>query len=104
MILSSSLTGDNQGTAQAAIALRAEAEHAPAIACAAPDGENVRRGVLKGKKRQITLTIMPDLLKKVDTMARRLGQSRAAVINMAVYRIVEHGLSIDGLDRRTTSD
>ena len=70
----------------------------------APDGENVRRGVIKGKKRQITLTIMPDLLEKVDTMARRLGQSRAAVINMAVYRIVEHGLSIDGLDRRTTAD
>ena len=70
----------------------------------APDGENVRRGVLKGKKRQITLTIMPDLLEKVDAMARRLGQSRAAVINMAVYRTVEHGLSIDGLDRRTTAD
>ena len=37
-------------------------------------------------------------------MARRLGQSRAAVINMAVYRVVEHGLSIDGLDKRTTAD
>ena len=33
-----------------------------------------------------------------------LGQSRAAVINMAVYRIVEHGLSIDGLDKRTTQN
>ena len=72
---------------------------------AAPDGEIVvRRGVLRGKKQQITLTIMPDLLKKVDAMARRLGQSRAAVINMAVYRVVEHGLSIDGLDKRTTAD
>ena len=70
----------------------------------APDGDNVRRGVLKGKKRQITLTIMPDLLEKVDTMARRLGQSRAAVINMAVYRVVEHGLSRDGVDKRTTAD
>ena len=65
---------------------------------AAPDGENVRRGVIKGNKRQITLTIMPELLAKVDAMARKLGQSRAAVINMAVYRIVEHGLTIDGLD------
>ena len=71
---------------------------------AAPDGENVRRGVLRGKKQQITLTIMPDLLEKVDAMARRLGQSRAAVINMAVYRVVEYGLSIDGLDKRTTND
>ena len=71
---------------------------------AAPDVEIVRRGVLRGKKQQITLTIMPDLLEKVDAMARRLGQSRAAVINMAVYRVVEHGLSIDGLDKRTTAD
>ena len=70
----------------------------------APDGEKDRGGVLKGKKRQITLTIMPELLDKVDAMARRLGQSRAAVINMAVYRIVEHGLSIDGLDRRTDAE
>ena len=80
------------------------ARTAAAFIADAPDGENVRRGVLKGKKRQITLTIMPELLEKVDAMARRLGQSRAAVINMAVYRIVEHGLSIDGLDRRTTTD
>ncbi len=70
----------------------------------APDSENARRGVLKGKKRQITLTIMPELLEKVDALARKLGQSRAAVINMAVYRIVEHGLSIDGLERRPTAD
>ena len=68
---------------------------------AAPDGENVRRGVVKGNKRQITLTIMPELLAKVDAMAHRLGQSRAAVINMAVYRMVEHGLTIDGLDRQS---
>jgi len=70
----------------------------------APDSENVRRGVLKGKKRQITLTIMPELLEKVDALARKLGQSRAAVINMAVYRIVEHGVSIEGLDGRPTAD
>ncbi len=68
----------------------------------APDG--ARRGVLKGKKRQITLTIMPELLEKVDAMARKLGQSRAAVINMAVYRLVEHGLVIDGLDSQSTSE
>ena len=70
----------------------------------APDSESTRRGVLKGKKRQITLTIMPELLEKVDALARKLGQSRAAVINMAVYRIVEHGVSIEGLDGRPTAD
>ena len=79
-------------------AARAQAE----FIASAPDGE--RRGVLKGRKRQITLTIMPELLEKVDAMARKLGQSRAAVINMAVYRLVEHGLVIDGLDRPSTSE
>jgi len=53
--------------------------------------------VRKGKKLQITLTIAPELLGRVDELAAKLGQSRAAVINMAVYRMVEHGVMIDGL-------
>ena len=54
-------------------------------------------GVKKGNKQQISLTIKPGLLAKVDELADKLGQSRAAVINMAIYRVVEHGLDIDGL-------
>ena len=50
-----------------------------------------------GNKRQISLTINPALLDKVDAMAAELGQTRAAVINMAIYRMVEHGLTIEGL-------
>jgi len=53
--------------------------------------------VRKGKKLQVTLTIAPELLGRVDELAAKLGQSRAAVINMAVYRMVEHGVMIDGL-------
>eukprot|EP01133_Synstelium_polycarpum_P003974 gene3974-4600_t len=53
--------------------------------------------VRKGKKLQVTLTITPELLGRVDELAAKLGQSRAAVINMAVYRMVEHGVTIDGL-------
>lgn len=53
--------------------------------------------VRKGKKLQVTLTITPTLLERVDELAAKLGQSRAAVINMAIYRIVEHGVTIDGL-------
>jgi len=34
----------------------------------------------------------PALLAKVDALAEKMGQSRAAVINMAVYRAVEAGL------------
>lgn len=47
------------------------------------------KGVKKGNKRQITLTISPELLRKVDEVAKRTGQARAAVINMAIFRALE---------------
>ena len=63
----------------------------------APDGVAKVAGVKKGNKRQISLTITPELLVKVDQLAAELGQSRAGLINMAIHRTVEHGLVIDGL-------
>lgn len=51
--------------------------------------------VRKGKKLQITLTIAQPLLERVDEMAQRLGQSRAAVINFAIFQGLESGLQID---------
>lgn len=53
------------------------------------------KGVRKGSKLQISLTISPALLARVDEMAAQLGQSRAAVINLAIYRMVEHGVTIE---------
>ncbi|MGW8342483.1 CopG family transcriptional regulator [Xanthomonas axonopodis pv. khayae] len=47
------------------------------------------KGIPKGHKRQITLTIAPELLRKVDDVAKRTGQARAAVINMAIFRALE---------------
>lgn len=47
------------------------------------------KGMKKGNKRQISLTIAPDLLRRVDEVAKRTGQARAAVINMAIYRAME---------------
>lgn len=47
------------------------------------------KGIPKGNKRQITLTIAPELLRKVDEVAKRTGQARAAVINMAIFRALE---------------
>ena len=73
------------------------ARSATQFIAAAPDGDGSPRGVRKGNKRQISLTITPELLAKVDAIAGRLGQSRAALINMAVYRLVEHGLTIEGV-------
>jgi len=63
----------------------------------APDSYIQPKGVKKGNKQQISLTITPSLLAKVDQLAAELGQSRASIINMAVYRAVEHGLIIDGI-------
>lgn len=52
-------------------------------------GAVYEKGVPKGNKRQITLTIAPELLRKVDEVAKRTGQARAAVINMAIFRALE---------------
>ncbi|MDE2268567.1 MAG: CopG family transcriptional regulator, partial [Betaproteobacteria bacterium] len=57
------------------------------------------KGVMLGHKRQITLTIAPELLARVDALAGQIGQSRAAVINLAIRQAVERGLTIEGLGR-----
>lgn len=73
---------------------------ADAFISGAPDSAAPKvRGVKKGNKQQISLTITPGLLAKVDELADKLGQSRAAVINMALYQAIERGLDIDGLQR-----
>lgn len=68
---------------------------APDSAASAPKA----RGVKKGNKQQISLTIAPALLLKLDELAEQLGQSRAAVISMAIHRAIEHGVEVDGLHR-----
>lgn len=75
---------------------------AGAFISGAPDSPQSTKtpGVKKGNRQQISLTITPNLLLKVDELAEQLGQSRAAVINMAIYRIVEQGLDIAGLNKR----
>jgi hypothetical protein len=56
----------------------------------APDAAAAgRKGVIRGRKEQITLTIAPDLLAKVDELASKMGQSRAALINRAIYELAE---------------
>jgi predicted transcriptional regulator len=49
-----------------------------------------------GNKRQVSLTIDPALLDRVDAMATQIGQSRAAVINLAILQALERGLEIGG--------
>lgn len=66
-----------------------------AFVSGAPDAAAAPRRVQKGRKVQITLTISEPLLNRVDNMAGQLGQSRAAVINLAVVQMLESGLNIE---------
>lgn len=69
----------------------------------APDAaaatQQAPRRVRKGRKVQITLTIAEPLLDRVDELASQIGQSRAAVINLAVMQMLQRGLRIDGEER-----
>jgi hypothetical protein len=49
---------------------------------------NQSKGVVKGSRLQISFTITPELLDKVDGLAGSMGQTRAAVINLAIYRLL----------------
>jgi hypothetical protein len=76
-------------TAPATAAQDAFIQGAPDASKAAPAAA-YEKGIPKGHKRQITLTIAPELLRKVDEVAKRTGQARAAVvINMAIFRALE---------------
>ena len=57
----------------------------------APDGGPKPVGILRGRKRQITVTFAPELLGGIDALAARLRISRAGIINMACAQLVERG-------------
>ena len=69
---------------------------ADAFISAAPDVSGAPRRVRKGKKVQITLTITEPMLARIDEQAGKLGQSRAAVINLAIFQALENGLILRG--------
>ncbi|MGY0160691.1 ribbon-helix-helix protein, CopG family [Edwardsiella tarda] len=62
---------------------------------AAPDGQS-KKGVIKGKKQQITITMEPSLIEQIDAAAAENGQSRAAFINMSCINALENGVQIGG--------
>jgi hypothetical protein len=41
------------------------------------------------RKERISLTVAPSLLKQIDLLATKMGQSRAGLINMAMFRLIE---------------
>jgi hypothetical protein len=63
----------------------------------APDGSPTpapekaeRKGVKRGNREQISHTITPELLAKVDERAKLEGQTRAGLINLAIARYVNN--------------
>lgn len=64
---------------------------------AAPDGQSgKKRGVIKGKKQQITLTVDPEMLDRLDQKAEESGLSRAALINIGIRHVVNEGAKVGG--------
>lgn len=47
------------------------------------------KGIAKGHKRQISHTISPEVLRRVDETAAYSGRGRAAIINLSSYRFLE---------------
>lgn len=61
-----------------------------AFIAGAPDAQKPAvAGFRRGNKQQISLTIAPQLLKRLDKAAKRMGQTRASLINMAIFRMLE---------------
>lgn len=71
---------------------------AEAFISGAPDASKAQ-APRRETKKMISITIAPTLLERLDQLAAELGQSRAAVISLAIHRAVEHGLDIDGLGK-----
>lgn len=59
----------------------------------APDGKSAKggRGLKRGKKEQIAVIMAPDLLDQLDATAEKMGQSRSALISLAVFRFLNGG-------------
>ena len=76
----------------------ADNDAAEAFISGAPDAPKAQSARREAKKL-ISLKIAPTLLERVDQLAAELGQSRAAVINLAIHHAVERGLEFDGLGK-----
>lgn len=49
----------------------------------------VSQGVMKGSQRQVTFAMPPELLAKVDEVARKLSLTRAGFMKLALTRAVD---------------
>jgi hypothetical protein len=51
-----------------------------------------RKGVMRGNREQITLTLPPETLERLERLARAAGMTRAALLNLFIHRGLEAGL------------
>jgi predicted DNA-binding protein len=47
---------------------------------------------MRGNKEQITLTLPPETLTRLERLARGAGMTRAALLNLFIHRGLEQGL------------
>ena len=64
---------------------------ATAFVAAAPDARSARAPA-KANRRQITLTVPDEILRRLDTLAEQNGQSRASLIMLGISRVLRDGL------------
>lgn len=70
---------------------------AEAFVTGAPDAATTKpatsprydKGITKGHKRQVSITISPDLLRQVDEKAEAMGTGRSSFISMAVFKALQ---------------
>jgi hypothetical protein len=48
---------------------------------------------MRGNRAQITYTLPPATVRRLDQLAREAGISRNALFNLAVHRLLDRGLS-----------
>ena len=47
---------------------------------------------MRGNREQITLTVPPETLDRIERLARSAGMTRAGLINLFIHRGLEAGL------------
>jgi hypothetical protein len=51
-----------------------------------------RKGVMRGNREQITVTLPPETLDRLERLARSAGMTRAALLSLFIHRGLEAGL------------
>ena len=64
----------------------------PVAKPAGPPPKRERKGVMRGNREQITVTLPPETLNRIERLAREAGMTRAGLLNLFIHRGLEHGL------------